>query len=371
MAGKKKRVVLSGYYGFDNCGDEAVLLAIIKSLRSLVPDLEITVLSGNPEKTAAAYGVKAVPRFKIPSVIRSLFGADLLISGGGSLLQDVTSAKSPLYYLGIITLGQLFARKNMVYAQGIGPLNIKENQQRTIKVFKKCDVITVRDQGSLQDLLEMGLDVPIEVVADPVMGLQAEDIPDDPGCRILKELALADDQGKMEKPLLVVALRTWQENQYYGKVAAVLDRLVENGWNVLLIPMHFPQDTQAVQEVTKNMTQRFYCLGENLNPQELMSVIKKADLVLSMRLHGLIMAMALEVPMVALSYDPKVERFMEETGLNSCLSLENFTAEELQKVIDRLIKEKPQLKEIQKAKRRELYTKAWRAARMAEELLAK
>ena len=52
-----KKVVLSGYYGFDNIGDEAVLLSIIHALREEMPGIGIVVLSNNPEKTKALYQI--------------------------------------------------------------------------------------------------------------------------------------------------------------------------------------------------------------------------------------------------------------------------------------------------------------------------
>ena len=86
-----KTVVLSGYYGFDNAGDEAVCKSIISDLRALDPQLNIVVLSNQPEKTALTYQVSAVNRWKLLPILKTLKNADLLISGGGSLLQDVSS----------------------------------------------------------------------------------------------------------------------------------------------------------------------------------------------------------------------------------------------------------------------------------------
>ncbi|SMB88453.1 Polysaccharide pyruvyl transferase [Desulfonispora thiosulfatigenes DSM 11270] len=88
-----KKVILSGYYGFNNAGDEAVLYSIIAALRGLDENLEITVLSNNPEHTIKAYQVKAINRWKVKEIYPAIKEADLVISGGGSLLQDVTSKK--------------------------------------------------------------------------------------------------------------------------------------------------------------------------------------------------------------------------------------------------------------------------------------
>ena len=90
-----KKVVISGYYGFDNFGDDAILSVLCDKLKSL--NAGVTVISSNPSKTANDYGVKAVKNFDIKTLVKTIKSSDILISGGGSLLQDVTSLKSLLY----------------------------------------------------------------------------------------------------------------------------------------------------------------------------------------------------------------------------------------------------------------------------------
>ena len=101
-------IVISGYYGLGNSGDEALLKSIIENLRKIEPDVTITALSGNVHLTKEQYGVKTINRFNVFSVINELRKAKLLISGGGTLIQDATSTKSLYYYLGIIAA----AKKN-------------------------------------------------------------------------------------------------------------------------------------------------------------------------------------------------------------------------------------------------------------------
>ena len=87
------KILISGYYGFANAGDEAMLTAIIESLRQVEKNVELTVLSGNPEDTAAKHQVCSVYRFNPLGIIRAMKDSELIISGGGSLLQDVTSKR--------------------------------------------------------------------------------------------------------------------------------------------------------------------------------------------------------------------------------------------------------------------------------------
>ena len=85
-----KKILISGYYGFDNFGDEAILKVLLEKLK----DCDVTVLSANPRKTFDTYGVHTVYTFSIEHVLKEIAYCDVLISGGGSLLQNVTSSKS-------------------------------------------------------------------------------------------------------------------------------------------------------------------------------------------------------------------------------------------------------------------------------------
>ena len=149
------KILISGYYGFANAGDEAMLTAIIESLRQVEKNVELTVLSGNPEDTAAKHQVCSVYRFNPLGIIRAMKDSELIISGGGSLLQDVTSKRSLLYYLSIIGLGKFFGKKVMLYSQGIGPLNRSSTRRAVGFVLRFVDTITVRDSISKDELEEL------------------------------------------------------------------------------------------------------------------------------------------------------------------------------------------------------------------------
>src|SRR5690625_1275821 len=153
-------IVISGYYGFDNVGDETILYSIIQSLREYEPNIRITALSNHPEATKATYGIEAINRWKFKDVSRTIKSSDGLISGGGSLLQDETGLRSIPYYAGIIKLAQWHGKPTFVYAQGIGPINRSLNKWITKRVFNKVNHITVRDKDSQKLLDRIGVTQP-------------------------------------------------------------------------------------------------------------------------------------------------------------------------------------------------------------------
>lgn len=367
----RKKLVLSGYYGFDNAGDEAVLWSMVKMFKTLRPGIKLTVLSANPEGTEGFHQVRSVSRWKPVKVALALLGAQGLLSGGGSLLQDVTSQKSPKYYLGVLDLGRLLTGKTIIYAQGVGPLNHPDNRQKTLKVFSRARQVSVRDQDSKDYLLGMGFTGQVHLTVDPVLGIDREDVSREAGLSALQSLGLLNEAGEKDKPLLLVMLRSWQGDQHLAAVASALDAQVEAGWNVLMVPMHYPGDVKAMNLTANAMSQRCYCLAEKLDFLTILSLVKESDQVLAMRLHGLIFALAMGVPMIGLSYDPKVASFMKEHTDQPTFEIEDLQAGELITALERQSNQGPGLIAQLEGHRSEAYTQAWAHAEAVLELCLK
>ena len=92
-------VVICGAYGRGNAGDDAILDAILQEIRSLDPDMPVTVLSKDPAATRLTYRVRSIHRSHILSWRKAMRKSVLYLNGGGSLIQDVTSRRSLWYYL--------------------------------------------------------------------------------------------------------------------------------------------------------------------------------------------------------------------------------------------------------------------------------
>lgn len=347
------RVAVSGYYGFNNTGDEAILLAMVSTLKALAQNVEITVFSKSPRETSRAYGVKAVNRWNPFAVGWALLRSDILLSGGGGLLQDVTGVCSIIYYLAVVILARLLGKPVVYYAQGVGPVRTRFGRWLTRLVSNRVDLITVRDQASKDDLIAMGVNrPPLVVTADPVLALSPQQIPAGPGEALLARLR-SDSAGRREggegerhaagpdstekadapekreenggRRTLGIAIRDWRDHYDYKRIVAVVaDRLVREGWEVILIPFHYPVDLRACQDVSLLMQEPNLLVQERLSVETLFSLMGRLDLVLGMRLHALVMACVMRTPCVGISYDPKVERFLETCGQPVAGSVESL-----------------------------------------------
>lgn len=321
-----KRITISGYYGLANAGDEAVLSAIISGLKAQGgDDIDITVLSAAPEQTARDHGVKAVPRMAIAEVTSALRDCDLLISGGGSLLQDATSLKSLLYYLGIIALARRYERRVMLLGQGIGPLRRRISRGLTSRVLNTVDLITVRDPASAALLAEIGVrNPPVRVTADPTFML--EPCGDDEAIRLLESVGIAPDE-----EVIVAAFRDWVEATDLERASgeAFAEILRKLRVRILLLTLQRPRDEALAARIRETVPSSVM-QPEMWTPEQYLGVIRRCKLMVGMRLHALIFAAAVGTPSIGITYDPKVESLLRTTRQRS-VSLEEVASGQLAK----------------------------------------
>lgn len=292
------KIVISGYYGFDNFGDEGILGILIKNLKSLGLDTDITVFSSNPDKTSKRYEVKSVHTFNLFKVINAINRADVLISGGGSLLQDVTSLKSLFYYLFVIFCAIFYNKKVIIFAQGIGPINNSFARLITRFLLKKVSYISVRDEKSLFLLRGWGLN-PI-LTADPMWN--------------------TDLLSLEPKNRIGIQLREWRglSDSFINALA----RNVNEFYSDKEIYIYSFQDSQDL-EVCKRF-QTFLCLLNNnvktkiiynRTNKEIIDSFRYLDTLIAMRYHACLIALKYGIKVLPLSYDEKVEKLAKEAGI--------------------------------------------------------
>ena len=319
------RIVVSGYYGSKNAGDEAMLAAMLEVLGDLDPKLHITVISANPADTAKRHGVEAVSWLDLPGIWRVMRQSDLLISGGGSLLQNVTSRRSLYYYMGIIFLAFMAGLKVMLYAQGIGPIRGHLPRRLMRWLGNRVSLITVRDEGSLDELADMGITRPqIVCTADPVLAIHPVD-------RALGRAILHAYHADGAKPVVGISVRDWQGWHHYKEViAATADQMIrELGARVVFLPLRYTEDVKAAQSVAALTQESCTVLEDEYSTTEFLSLVGNMELVLGIRLHALIFAGVMGVPMLGISYDPKIDRFLASVGEQPVGRLQDVTVEEL------------------------------------------
>ena len=298
-------MIISGYYGFDNLGDELILRVLIDELKA--HKIEIVVLSQNPKKTAQQYGVEAIKRTSFIDVVDALARANLFISGGGGLFQDATGPMSALYYGGLIHLADFFEVPVCFWAQGVGPLRKKLSRQVTASAMKRCEVITVRDAGSVALVEELTGQRP-EMTADPVWMLNTG------------KKSKPAKHGKYEPWRVGISLRPWPDltEKRLDALAHALIELAEHHMGPVefwLLPFQKKEDTHLLANFAKRLqlpdalAQR--CKVVHIEPADVLDKVGLCQVIVGMRFHSLILGLLHHIPVYGLIYDPKVAALLD------------------------------------------------------------
>jgi polysaccharide pyruvyl transferase CsaB len=303
------RIVISGYYGFRNAGDEAVLSATLSELRHRLPDAEPVVLSADQEDTAEQHQVDAAQRWPLRALLKTINSADLLLSGGGSLLQNATSWASLGYYLFTLDRARRAGVPCVIHAQGLGPLKGWPARKLVGRSLKHAEAVTLRDRNSVKLAQELGVpEAQVTLTADPAFLLE-------PVSDAEVGAVLADAGVEPERPLLGIVVREWRgANEALGPLAKIA-RSAGEAWGArtVIVPFHFLDDLEVSHQLAA-LVPGAALIGRELHPRLLLGVVGSLDLLVAMRLHALIFAAATEVAAVGLSYDPKVEALCEAAG---------------------------------------------------------
>lgn len=311
---KSKKVLISGYYGFNNFGDEAVLSVLINSLKQEHVN-DITVISKDPKSTRKTHGVRTVYTFNLLGIFFEILRTDVLFSGGGSLLQDVTSSKSLLYYLALIVTSLLFGKKVIIFAQGIGPLKNNFLKKLTKYILKKCTFVTVRDERSLE--LLKSWNIPAQLVCDPVWNFKVSKRYSHNGVGVqlrkwhlltdemITALAKAIAENFPQKKIFIYALQRTQDKEVCEKLEEKINRINPSVY------------TQVVT---------------NRNPSSVSDSFSHLDMMIAMRYHACLLALKYGIKTLPVIYDPKVEILSDEFGLNNRIYL--YSSEEITNAVN-------------------------------------
>ena len=324
-------VVICGAYGMGNSGDEAILDAIVAEMRAIDPLMPLTVMTRDPAGASARLGLTAVHTFNFPRFLAVMRRRALYINGGGSLIQDVTSRRSLWYYLFTLRAAKRLGCKVMMYGCGIGPVKRPGGVERTRRVLNSCvDAITLREPDSIEELARFGVTKPeIILASDPALAL-----PSAPAEEVdaALEAAGAAPKGKY----ICFALRLWPG---FGEKAGVFAAAARHaheayGLTPVFLPINHLDDGQAAALVAEKLGDTPHVLLPGpMSSALVIGLMSRMQVVVSMRLHGLIFAAGQGVPLIGVSYDPKVTAFLRCVDAG-CVPLEGLEEGELCRLID-------------------------------------
>jgi polysaccharide pyruvyl transferase WcaK-like protein len=331
-------VVLGGWFGSGNLGDDAILIGLKRVLTGVLPDSEIVAISSNVGYTRRVCGVDAIqllsPLSKmrgdgasVGGYYRTFRGADACIVSGGTPIYDYGHISRIIHFC----LPKALKKKLFLFGIGVKPVRSRIGGRLIRALIQQADLVSMRDRLSRDELLRLGIDEPVEVTGDSGLFLT----PEKPAVGLRKLMECGVDVSKPMAAICPRALSTEHRILYHEPlsepaisgirrdIAWVADWLSESGYEVVFIPMHGvpPDDDVHEIHVIMGLMRRGEpkVVGVDMLPGEAMAVLGRMKLVFGMRLHSLILAAAQGVPFVGVDYDPKIRGFMELAGVEGLL----------------------------------------------------
>lgn len=351
------KIVISGFYGSENTGDEAILSTINQTFSETYPDVEFTVLSLFPERVEEQHGVNALyrPNFgpkwfrtdfrEIFSTVRE---ADVVLIGGGGLLQDAHSQISIARYLQTALLAEWVGTPTVYYAIGVGPVTNPVNRMLVKRVCELADKIIVRDQDSRERMKELGVNTDVNVAIDPVFTLEPTNK------KRLREI-LEKEGIPTDKSLIGVSVRDFGlTERRIEHIARFLEDLTEKNRRIVFIPFGYEGETSDL-ETSRRVRNRMRSqrdvniVEDQYRPKEVLRLVGQMDFFVGMRLHSVIMAATQNIPILGISYLPKVKHMLLRIGYDESeiiKKLENCTQSNLKKTYENIITRKNDLGEV-------------------------
>lgn len=396
------KLAISGWYGNNNIGDEAILMGMLRSLREEAPEADFLVFSDDPVHTECNYKVKAFPQLPIGikrsfslimhvafwrflwRLIKVIKGSDIFLLGGGGLLQHDNPGVI-LFWLSKAFLAHIMGKRVMAYAIGVGPIRRRSSKIFIRLIGSKMDFLAVRDEDSKKALLHCGLkNSSIYVTADPVFALHLDSVWIKRAKEFLKESGFASGT----KPLIgFVLLPLWsiykvgkkvsldEQSKYNRVVAQAVDSIItELNAQVLLIADNYREDPTVILETYHLIEEKKSVLivQKHLTPYEFMGIISQMNVLVSMRLHPLCLATLTHTPVVGIIGHPKVASFLqlikqEKHGV----FLEKLTSDQVYKAVKQVLMEDTKIRKQLKDRVKFLREKARLNAKLTMDLLNK
>ena len=289
-------VLLCGYYGYGNLGDESLLSVIIQGLRAHDPHVRICVLSAHPRETAKFHMVDAIHRFDPVEIRKKMKKTKLFLFGGGSLLQDKTSNRSLSYYIHMLRMAKRSGVRIAVFANGIGPIVREENRARVKDALALADTLSFRDVSSLALCREYCPEKNPRLVFDPVILETAVDM-----------------NVKKENFFVVIPKKTTSAGEESLKMT-IGTMIKEKGLKPLFLSLFAAEDGEYAERLAREFdADHVLCR----NAEVCKAYLSCARFLISSRLHGLVYATSVGLPMLAFTDDIKLLSYMETIGFGA------------------------------------------------------
>lgn len=334
------RYLISGYYGRNNIGDEAILSQTISSIRKIDAEAKISCLSYYPENTKMIHNINSFNVKKPVQIFREIIKTDYFIYGGGG--HEFTNNLLSVYIISTSMLASLLKKKVIAYAIGIE----KNPNKKLLPMIRFSynhffNLIMVRDSKSKEIMKSWGIrEEKINVTSDPVFNYSLDKV--DKETNVILERILKFSNGSK---LVGVNFNNKEKKINLEEQKMIIDTTIRNGFKVVLIPMCLDEGDI---EIVNNFENEYYnsedvfFVKEILRIEHLYEIVSCFTLTIGMRFHFLIFSALSDVPFIALSNSNKVITLTDSLEQSNIL---NFDIGDFPQLIERSITAREHFKE--------------------------
>jgi len=328
-----------------NRGDRSILLGNIILLKKVFPDAEIRALSFCPERDENWYDIQFYHRAKLFGKFKAVVWSDIIMWGGGELIQDDTSKiKIPFWFINIMVLSIIFRKKIIALGQGLGPVNSKFNKLLSKIMLNRLSLFFSRDNYSEKMIRDIGSNTKVLSSFDPA--ILVSDKVDKNKKFLINYLVGKEFEINNDDKIIGVGVRRWfhqrgswiphkyafkynlrkirGEEEYIlmkDNLAFLLDELVsKHNFKIIFFPMYTPKheaDDKVSDEILNLMKNKNdgFVIKDDFSPLEYLELVGGANFFFGIRLHSTILSTSLGIPSLTFCYAPKGMSYFEQLGI--------------------------------------------------------
>ena len=349
-SGKEHQILVFGWFGLETVGDQAILLGLVRSFWNVWSECHFHIYSYYPSWTSRTLRIlglesRAKVVYGIAGLLRSIWSANMIVLGGGPILDDPLVKSWLIFAL----VGKLLGKPIVVYGCGFDPIHSRTNGLAARLLLDWSDSAFLRDGESLSRAERMGIDAHLSVTADPSLALGAE-----PELSRLRKIHRSSVNLRIG-----FCVRAWCSRTDYPELLEVVSRSIELltrelGARVTLIPFQthvLDDDRRVIRELTSKLQKQnnIQMIGSEPGLWEILGVLNHQDLVITMRLHGALFASMLRIPCIGIMgmKTAKLKPHFTRLGLRDyVLNLDQLSPTDLLVCVRKAIADHNNLKQI-------------------------
>lgn len=320
-----KKIVIQGFYGANNLGDDFILYSLLNSINN-IGKCEVIVMSYGD---TYEYLFQKYPKLQIKAFIaekhtiadklKVICKADAWIIGGGGLFPNESIKESGLLLVKVV-LAILSRTKLAIYGVEFNSFDKIVNRNIWKLIFLLCDMIVVRNKDSVLKINGLGIKK-VKYGTDITFSLQTNVELNDNGS-ILKKLSL-----EKNKYIIWALAMPWTDEEmqekhfqlrYKSMTEILLDTINRYSEYVhVLLPFFYPSDIKLINDLKRKLTVKYIICDKKtgVDLDEKRYIFKYARMAVCMRFHSVVFSLYHDTPFCAISYSPKTSNILMEQDM--------------------------------------------------------